>query len=123
MNLLEMRGTLECRKLADFIVKVLDDMKGEDIHLLDIHENSILADYFVICSGTSVRMVKALIDDVDDEVKKEFGLDPRLEGEALAGWILADYGTVIVHIFSPDRRDYYSLEELWSEAKTILRLQ
>lgn len=109
--------------MADFIVKVLDDKKGEDIHLLDIHENSILADYFVICSGTSVRMVKALIDDVDDEVKKEFGLDPRLEGEALAGWILADYGTVIVHIFSPDRRDYYSLEELWAEAKTILRLQ
>ena len=105
------------------IVKVLDDKKGEDIHLLDIHENSILADYFVICSGTSVRMVKALMTDVDDEVKKAFGLNPRLEGDAQAGWILADYGTVIVHIFSPDRRDYYSLEELWAEAKTILRLQ
>ena len=109
--------------MADFIVKVLDDKKGEDIHLLDIHENSILADYFVICSGTSVRMVKALMSDVDDEVKKEYGLNPRLEGDAQAGWILADYGTVIVHIFSPDRRDYYSLEELWAEAKTILRLQ
>ena len=68
-------------------------------------------------------MVKALMDDVEDEVKKEFGLNPRIEGEALAGWILADYGTVILHIFSPDRRDYYSLEELWAEAKTILRLQ
>jgi len=56
-------------------------------------------------------------------VKKEYGIDPRIEGEALAGWILADYGTVILHIFSPDRRDYYSLEELWAEAKTILRLQ
>lgn len=77
----------------------------------------------MICSGTSVRMVKALMTDVDDEVKKEFGLNSRLEGEARAGWMLADYGTVIVHIFSPDRRDYYSLEELWSEAKTILRLQ
>lgn len=77
----------------------------------------------MICSGTSVRMVKALMTDVDDEVKKEFGLNSRIEGEAMAGWMLADYGTVIVHIFSPDRRDYYSLEELWSEAKTILRLQ
>jgi ribosome-associated protein len=105
------------------IVKVLDDKKGEDIHLLDIHENSILADYFVICSGTSVRMVKALMSDVDDEVKKTFGLNSRIEGDAQAGWILADYGTVIVHIFSPDRRDYYSLEELWAEAKTVLRLQ
>jgi ribosome-associated protein len=91
--------------------------------LLDIHENSILADYFVICTGTSERMVKALMSEVEDEVKKEFGLNSRLEGEALAGWMLADYGSVIVHIFSPDRRDYYSLEELWAEAKTILRLQ
>ena len=122
-NQLEERWTLDSRKLADFIVEVLDDKKGEDIHLLDIHENSILADYFVICSGTSARMVKALMDDVEDEVKKEFGLNSRVEGEAMAGWILADYGTVILHIFSPDRRDYYSLEELWAEAKTILRLQ
>jgi ribosome-associated protein len=68
-------------------------------------------------------MVKALMTDVDDEVKKEYGINPRIEGEALAGWILADYGTVILHIFSPDRREYYSLEELWAEAKTILRLQ
>jgi ribosome-associated protein len=68
-------------------------------------------------------MVKALMNDVDDEVKKEFSLNSRIEGEATAGWILADFGTVILHIFSPDRRDYYSLEELWAEAKTILRLQ
>jgi len=90
---------------------------------MDIHENSILANFFIICSGTSARMVSALMSDVHDEVKKEFGIDPRLEGEALAGWMLADYGSVIVHIFSPDRRDYYSLEELWAEAKTVLRLQ
>ena len=94
-----------------------------DIHLLNIQEISILAEYFVICSGSSARMVKALINEVLDEVKKEFHLNPRVEGEALGGWILADYGSVIVHIFSPDRRDYYSLEELWAEAKTILRLQ
>jgi ribosome-associated protein len=109
--------------VADYIVRVLDDKKGEDIHLMNIQELSILADYFVICSGTSVRMVNALMTDLMDEVKKEFELIPRLEGEATAGWMLADYGNVIVHIFSPDRRDYYSLEELWAEAKTILRLQ
>ena len=63
------------------------------------------------------------MSEVEDEVKKKFGLNTRLEGEPNSGWILADYGSVIVHIFSPDRRDYYSLEELWSEAKTILRLQ
>ena len=90
---------------------------------MNIQEISILADYFVICSGSSVRMVKALISEVLDEVKKEFNLKPRVEGEASAGWILVDFGDVIVHVFSPDRRDYYSLEELWVEAKTILRLQ
>jgi len=91
--------------------------------LLDIHENTVLADFFVICSGTSQRMVKGLMVEVQDEVKKKFGINARLEGEAQAGWMLADYGSIILHIFSPDRRDYYSLEELWAEAKTILRLQ
>ena len=90
---------------------------------MDIHENSVLADFFVICSGTSQRMVKGLMVEVRDEVKKKFGLNARLEGEAQSGWLLADYGSVILHIFSPARRDYYSLEELWAEAKTILRLQ
>lgn len=104
-------------------MQVLDEKKGEDIHLLDIHENSVLADFFVICTGTSERMVRALMNEVEDEVKSRFGLNARVEGEAMAGWVLADYGSVIVHIFSPDRRAYYSLEELWSEAKTILRLQ
>lgn len=113
---------METRKVADFIVKVLDDKKGEDIHLLDIHENTILAEYFIICSGTSARMVKGLMSEVEDEVKKEFGLNARLEGEPNSGWMLADYGPVIVHLFSPSQREHYSLEELWSEAKTILRL-
>jgi ribosome-associated protein len=98
-------------------------MKGEDIHLMDIQENTVLADYFIICSGTSERMVNALMADVKDEVKKEFGINGRFEGEANAGWMLADYGSVILHIFSPERRDYYSLEDLWAEAKTVLRLQ
>ena len=68
-------------------------------------------------------MVNALMNEVLDEVKNEYKLIPRVEGKAAAGWMLADFGNVILHIFSPDRRDYYSLEELWIEAKTILRLQ
>ena len=68
-------------------------------------------------------MVKALMNEVLYEVKKEFNQNPRIEGEPLTGWMLADFGDIIVHIFSPDRREYYSLEELWTEAKTILRLQ
>ena len=91
--------------------------------MMDIHESSVLAEFFVICSGTSQRMVKGLMVGAQDEVKQKFGINARLEGEAHAGWMLADYGSVILHIFSPDRREYYSLEELWAEAKTILRLQ
>ncbi len=67
-------------------------------------------------------MVNGLMSEVEDEVKKEFGLNARLEGEPNSGWMLADYGSVIVHIFSPTNRRFYNLEELWSEAKTILRL-
>jgi len=67
-------------------------------------------------------MVKGLMSEVEDEVKKKFGLNARMEGESNSGWMLADYGSVIVHIFSPANREFYSLEELWSEAKTILRL-
>lgn len=68
-------------------------------------------------------MVNALMNEVLDEVKKEFNQNARVEGKPLSGWMLADFGDVIVHIFSPDRREYYDLEDLWAEAKTILRLQ
>lgn len=68
-------------------------------------------------------MVKGLMNEVLDGVKKEFNLNPRVEGEPLSGWLLADFGDIILHIFSPDQREYYSLEELWAEAKTVLRLQ
>jgi ribosome-associated protein len=68
-------------------------------------------------------MVKGLMNEVLLEVKKEFNQSPRVEGESLSGWILADFGDIILHIFSPDQREFYSLEELWAEAKTVLRLQ
>jgi ribosome-associated protein len=67
-------------------------------------------------------MVKGLMSEIENEVKKKFDLNGRIEGEPNSGWMLADYGSVIVHIFSPNKREHYSLEELWSEAKTILRL-
>lgn len=67
--------------------------------------------------------MQALAKTVKREIKKEYGFNPRMEGEAQAGWVLADYGDLILHIFSPERRDFYRLEELWSEGKTILHLQ
>ena len=91
--------------------------------MIDLHDISIFADYFVICSGTSDRMLQALADTVLEELKKNFDLRGRLEGIPEDGWLLADFGEVILHIFSPDRRDYYRLEDLWSNGKVLLHLR
>ncbi len=112
------------------IVDVLEEKKGENILLLDIREVSVIADYFVICSGTSDRMIKALADAVVEKVREDHigreghtRLKGHLEGESRDGWVLVDFGDVIVHLMSSERRNYYRLEELWSNAKVVLRLQ
>jgi ribosome-associated protein len=115
--------TLDTLAVAHKIVDVLEEKKGEDILLLDIREVGSLADYFVICSGTSDRMLDALMDAVIRQLRKEDHLRAKVEGTPQDGWMLADYGDVIVHIFSPARRNYYRLEELWSEGKIVLHLQ
>lgn len=101
----------------------MENKKGEDILLLDIQGLAVFADYFVICSGTSDRMLQALADAAVDEVRSQYQLRARIEGEPGDGWMLVDFGDIILHLFSPDRRDYYRLEELWNEGKVLLRLQ
>lgn len=91
--------------------------------MLDIRELADFTDYFVICSGTSDRMLQALSDEVIEHVRDHYHLKGRVEGVSQNGWILVDYGDVILHLFSPDRRDYYRLEELWGKGKILLRLQ
>ena len=90
---------------------------------MDLQGVAPFTDYFVICSGTSNRMLKALMDAAMDKVRIDHKMKTRIEGQALDGWLLADYGDVIIHIFSAEQRAYYSLEELWSEGKTILHVQ
>ena len=104
-------------------MNALEEKKGEDILILDIREVAPLADYFVICSGTSHRMLDALVDAVEQEVKTRHKMRPRIEGSPGDGWVLADYGDVIVHLFSPNKRDFYRLEELWSQGKIVLHFQ
>jgi ribosome-associated protein len=101
----------------------LEEKKGEDILLLDLHGLAPFTDYFVICSGTSERMLRALADVAVEKVREQFQLRARIEGEPRDGWILVDFGDIILHLFSPDRRDYYQLEELWESGKVLLRLQ
>jgi ribosome-associated protein len=90
---------------------------------MDLHGLASFADYFVLCSGTSARMLQALAEAAVESVHKRYQLPARTEGRPQDGWILVDFGDVIVHLFSPDRRDYYRLEELWGQAKILLRLQ
>ena len=114
---------MDSLELARYIVDTIADQKGENILLLDIQELSILADYFVIASTTSDRQAKAILDDVRTKVKQAF--DARLlhvEGEPATGWVLIDYGDVVVHLFSQEVREYYDLEGLWKEGRVVVRM-
>lgn len=104
-------------------MNVIEEKKGEDIVLLDIQGLAPFADYFVICSGSSDRMLQALADAAVEKVHKQYHLPARVEGIPQEGWVLVDFGDVILHLFSPDRRDYYRLEELWAHGKVLVRLQ
>jgi ribosome-associated protein len=114
---------LNTLEFAHTIVTALEERKGEDILLLDINEISIIADYFVICSGTSPRMLDALLDSVVKDIKATYKMLPRSEGSAQSGWVLVDYGSIVVHLFSLNRREYYNLEDLWREGRVVLHLQ
>lgn len=100
------------------IVSVLDKKKARDIKAIEITEHSIVADYFVICSGTSNTHVKSLADEIEYELKEK-GVTPyHVEGKA-TGWILLDYTSILVHVFTGETRDYYNLERLWQDAREI----
>lgn len=114
---------MEPLTLAHNIVEALEDKKGEDILLLDLQEVGPVSEYFVIASGSSERTLKALIDAVLDQTRELVKTKPRLEGKTNEGWLLADYGSVVVHVFSHAQRDYYRLEDLWSEGKILLHVQ
>lgn len=90
---------------------------------MDIKDVASFTDYFVICSGTSDRMLDALAKGVLEATKKEYKKKSRVTGEANEGWLVLDYGDVVVHLFSPDQREHYDLEELWSDGKVLLKVQ
>jgi len=105
-------------------VNIIADKKGEDVLLLDIQGLASFADYFVICSGTSDRQLQALMKGVREGVKEALGVPPlHVEGESSSGWVLLDYGTVVVHIFTPALRAFYDLEGLWREGRVVVRVQ
>jgi len=114
---------LDSLELARRIVEVIADKKGENVLLLDIQNVSILADYFVIGSVTSDRQAGAIIKSIKQEIKQAFDVTPmRIEGEPATGWVLMDYGDVVVHMFTPEVRAYYDLEGLWQEGRVVVRM-
>ncbi len=99
--------------------KALDDKKGKDIKVIDIHEISVLADYYVIASGTNQNQVQAMVDAVEEAFSKE-GIEPRqIEGSRNSSWILMDYGDVIVNVFDEENRLFYDLERIWRDGRTM----
>lgn len=90
---------------------------------MDLKGIASFTDYFVVCTGTSDRMLDALANAAIEEVRKKPRKRARKEGSSRDGWVVVDYGDVIVHLFSPDQRDYYQLEEFWEEGKVLLRVQ
>lgn len=110
-------------KLARHIVEMIADKKGEGVLLLDIRDISILADYFVIGSAASERQAKAIIEGIKQETKQAFDVRPLcIEGDPATGWVLMDYGDVVVHLFAPEARAYYDLEGLWQGGRTVVRM-
>ncbi len=109
--------------LARRIVDLAEDKKAADIVLLELGPLTTLADYFVICSGGSERQLDAIADGVISALRDERIRPIGREGTAASHWVLIDFGSVVVHVFTPPERDYYGLEKHWSEARTILRVQ
>ena len=116
-NLTGQAPQLEPNKLAELITGYASDVKAIDIVELDLHGVLGYTDYFVVATGGTDRQVKAIHDRIHEGMKKEHGQLPRrVEGVSEARWILMDYWDVIVHIFTPEAREFYRLEQLWGEA-------
>ena len=105
------------------MVEAAGDKQASNIVLLDTRSVSSFADYFVICSGDAARQIEAIRDEVEHVLKREGILPHHHEGTLDSGWLLLDYGDVIVHIFASVEREYYQLDRLWNEASTLVRIQ
>jgi ribosome-associated protein len=116
--------TLEILELAHSIVDAIADKQGEDIVLLDLRQLSPHVDYFIVCSSTSERQLKAIVDGVTEHTHQQYERKPRrIEGNADSGWVLVDYLDIVIHIFSISQRKFYRLEEVWKEAPVVLKMQ
>ena len=110
---------MDNKSFALLAAKTLDNKKAIDIVVIDIAEKSSFADYMVIASGGSERQVQALVDDVEDAFAKEGLLVKSIEGRQNSGWVLMDFGDVIINIFTRDTREKYNIEKVWGDCSFL----
>ena len=110
---------LTAEQIAVIAAKALEDKKAKDVKVLKTREQTILADYFVICNGTSSTHIKALVDEVDKKLSEAGEPPTRREGLRSDIWVLMDFGCVIVHVFTDEARQFYDLERLWSDSEVV----
>ncbi len=107
------------KDLARLAYKALDEKKGKDIKIIDIHNVSVIADYFLIASAANQNQVQAMVDNVE-EILGRAGYEPKqIEGTKNSNWVLMDYGDLIVHIFDEENRLFYDLERIWRDGRII----
>ena len=113
---------LEANELAHAIIDVISGKKASNILMLDMRDLTLLADYYILCDGSSKRQIGAVGEGLLEDLEDAGAKPATVEGSPESGWVLVDFGSVIVHIFSPDKRAYYHLEELWKEAPIVVRM-
>ena len=107
---------MDTEPLKDLVVKILEDLKGKDITVLDVKDRTSVTDYMIIASGTSSRHIKSLADNLILEIKKAGERPLGEEGKDASDWVLVDLGDVVVHIMMPSAREFYDLERFWRDA-------
>lgn len=107
------------KMMAQIACKAIDDKKGQDIKVIDIHNVSVIADYFVIASGTNSNQVQAIVDNVEEQLGRAGFEAKQIEGNRNSSWVLMDYGDVIVHVFDEENRLFYDLERIWRDGKVL----
>jgi len=106
-------------ELAAIAAKVLSDKKAENISVLEITDLTVMADYFIICTGTSTTQIKTLTDAVEVALEEAGETTHHVEGRGNGSWVLMDFGCIVIHLFMDEARKFYDLERLWQDAKKI----
>lgn len=107
------------KEMVQIACRALDEKKGRDIKVIDIHQVSVIADYFVIASASNQNQVQAMVDCVEEQLGRA-GMEPKqIEGTKNSSWILMDYGDMIVHVFDEENRLFYDLERIWRDGKVL----